>query len=85
MSAVQQGQPWKVIDDCGQLAVTHCDRPLLRVSGSFRMEDDDPAHEPTSQLWRTELTVVDDQYALGLAVARALAWETSGRLLDLQH
>ena len=77
-SAVHQGRPWKVTDDGDQLAVTHCDQPLLRVSASVKLDD-----AAGGQRWRTELTVVADQLPLGLDVARAVAWETGGDLVEL--
>lgn len=78
VSAVRQGQPWKVTDDGEQLAVTHCDRPLLRFSASVKLDGANGGHQ-----WRTAMTVVSDQLPLGLDVARAVAWETGGSLVEL--
>lgn len=76
VAAVHQGQPWTVTDDGDQLAVAHSDRPLLRLSASERLENG------SGPAWRTQLTLIDDQATLGLEVARAMAWEAGGNLLE---
>lgn len=76
VAAVHQGQPWTVTDDGDQLAVTHCDRPLLRLSASERLD------EGATPAWRTQLTLIGDQLTLGLEVARAVAWEAGGNLVE---
>lgn len=75
VAAVHQGQRWAVTDDGDQLAITHCDQPLLRLAASERLED---GGRPS---WRTRLTLIDEQATLGLEVARAMAWEAGGNLL----
>ncbi len=77
VSAVHQGRPWAVTDNGDRLAVTHCDRPLLQASVSVRRDAGD------GPIWHTELTVIDEQTTLAVEVARAVAWETGGSLVEL--
>lgn len=86
VSAVHQGRPWAVTDQGGQLAIRHCDRPLMQAQSTERLDDWAevaalfPDRQPmTGQFWRTRLTVVQDaDLELALEVARAVAWESGG-------
>lgn len=85
VSAVHQGLPWQVTDDGGALQVTHCDQPLLTASPSVKVDDaDEPVGSPPQgQLWRTELSVVKPSEPLAVEVARAVAWEVGGNLVEV--
>ncbi len=92
VSAVRQGHPWQVTGDGNQLAVTHLDQPLLHVEVSEQLEDSGevaelvPGREASvTPVWRTKLTVVGEPLPLGLDVARAVAWEAGGTLVELPH
>lgn len=92
VSAVRKGHPWQVTGDGDRLTVTHRDQPLLHVQVSAQLEDADAVAElipgrepPATPLWRTNLTVVGEQVPLGLDVARAVAWEAGGTLIELPH
>lgn len=77
VAAVQQGLPWRVTHEGDRLAVVHCDRPLLQVAPSVKQGVADGVQ------WRTELTALADQAALALDVARAVAWEIGGELVEV--
>ena len=89
VSAVHQGHPWQVTDDGGALQVTHCDQPLLRASPSVKLHDTAGADGrpaaplPRGHLWRTELSVVRSSEPLAVEVARAVAWEIGGNLVEM--
>ncbi|MFT4216990.1 MAG: hypothetical protein QM619_07355 [Micropruina sp.] len=92
VSAVHQVRPWQVTNDGDQLAVLHCDQPVLRVLVSTPLGDPTPSTHSSYgrqasrfSMWRTELAVDDEQMPLGLDVARAVAWETGGTLLEMPH
>ncbi|MFT3833147.1 MAG: hypothetical protein QM711_07475 [Micropruina sp.] len=89
VSAAHQGRPWQVTGDGDRLSVIHCDQPLLQVQLSVPVEDPGevaelvPGRDQPVMLWRTELSVVGEQLPLGLDVARAVAWEAGGTLVEL--
>lgn len=88
VAAVHQGQPWQVTDDGGAIEVSHCDQPLLRASPSVKLADTAGADGrlgagAAGQLWRTELSVVRSSEPLAVEVARAVAWEIGGNLVEL--
>ncbi len=76
VAAVRQGQPWTVTDDGDRLTVADRDRPLLRLDASTRLKDN------LGPRWETRLRLIGDEPSLGLEVARAVAWEADGDLVE---
>lgn len=76
LTAVGQGQPWTVSDDAGQFTLTYRERPLLWLQPSTRVEGG------TQPRWHTSVRLADDDSALALEVARAVAWETDSDLVE---
>ncbi|MFT3971061.1 MAG: GNAT family N-acetyltransferase [Micropruina sp.] len=76
VTAVCQGQPWTVTDDADQFTLTYRERPLLRLQPSTRVE------AGVQSRWQTTVRLVDEDSTLGLEVARAVAWEADGELVE---
>lgn len=77
VAAVHQGLPWQVTNEGDRLAVMHCEQPLLDIAPSVKQQDADGGR------WRTELRTLADQAPLALDVARAVAWEIGGELVEI--